>query len=124
MDGRMCGDGKEIRVGTDKKPDGAGTGHGAETVLDRKSKTKRPQLFRVILHNDDYTTMEFVVFVLQEVFLKSVPEATHLMLTVHHKGKGVAGTFSRDIAETKVKRVSNLAEENGMPLLCTAEPDD
>ena len=97
---------------------------GPETVLERKPKTKKPRLFRVILHNDDYTTMEFVIWILKSIFRKSESEATHLMLTIHHKGAGIAGLFTRDIAETKVAQVGDLAKEHGMPLLCTSEPDE
>ncbi len=99
-------------------------GGGTETVLDRKPKTKRPKMYRVLLHNDDYTTMEFVIWILQSVFHKSSGEATHLMLTIHHKGMGVAGVYQRDLAETKVKQVSDLAQEHGMPLMCSSEPDE
>ena len=97
---------------------------GRELVLDRKAKTKKPKMFRVVLHNDDYTTMEFVVWVLHQVFHLGDSEATHLMLTVHKKGKGIAGVYTRDIAETKSKNVQDLAKEHGMPLMCTTEPDE
>jgi len=100
-------------------PDG-----GRETVLERAPKTKKPKMYRVLLHNDDYTTMEFVVWVLQRVFRKTEAGATHLMLTIHHKGKGVAGVYTRDIAESKVAQVGDLAKEHGMPLMCTSEPDE
>jgi ATP-dependent Clp protease adaptor protein ClpS len=106
------------RPGVDT-PDG-----GRETVLERKPKTKKPRMHKVLLHNDDYTTMEFVVFILERIFHKSETEATHLMLTIHHKGLGVAGVFTRDIAETKVQQVLDLAQEHGMPLMCTSEPDE
>lgn len=97
---------------------------GRQVVLEREPKTKRPKLYRVLLHNDDYTTMEFVVWVLQYVFHKDEAAANHLMLAIHHKGKGVAGVFTRDIAESKATHVMELAEENGMPLQCTTEPDE
>ena len=97
---------------------------GRVLVLDRKAKTKKPKMFRVVLHNDDYTTMEFVVWVLHQVFHLGDSEATHLMLTVHKKGKGIAGVYTRDIAETKSKNVQDLAKEHGMPLMCTTEPDE
>jgi len=103
------------------KPDDPG--RGAERVLERPPETRRPPMYRCILHNDDYTTMEFVVWVLQVVFHKSESEATHLMLAIHHKGQGVAGVFTRDIAETKAAQAMSLAEENGMPLQCSVEPD-
>ncbi|MBK6768509.1 MAG: ATP-dependent Clp protease adaptor ClpS [Ardenticatenales bacterium] len=77
----------------------------------------------MILHNDDYTTMAFVIHVLQSHFGKTAAEATHVMLQVHHKGSGVAGIYPRDVAETKVEVVTEEARANGMPLLVEAEPD-
>ena len=108
----------------DNRPDREGIDGSRETVLDRKPTTKKPPMFRVLLHNDDYTTMEFVIFVLQNIFRKSETAATHLMLTIHHKGVGIAGVFTKDIAETKAQEVGSAAEEHGMPLLCTTEPDE
>lgn len=84
--------------------------------------TRRASRYRVILHNDDYTTMEFVVQVLVEFFGKTDTEATRVMLEVHHKGQGVAGTYIRDVAETKAEMVEAFARDNGHPLKCTAEP--
>jgi ATP-dependent Clp protease adaptor protein ClpS len=84
---------------------------------------KKPRLWKVLLHNDDFTTMEFVVHVLIEFFHKDETEATAIMLHVHTKGIGVAGVFTRDMAETKVEQVTGHAEEHGMPLLVTAEPE-
>ena len=92
-------------------------------LLPREPKAKNPRNYRVLLRNDDYTTMEFVVWVLQEVFHVTPAKATHLMLTIHRKGVGVAGVYSRDIAETKAAKVQELAAEHGMPLLCTTEPE-
>lgn len=111
-------------MGGERRPDTEGPGGGTETVLERKPKTKRPKMHRVLLHNDDFTTMEFVIWVLREVFHKSESQATHLMLTIHHKGLGVAGVFTLDLAETKVAQVTELAREHGMPLLTTTEPDE
>ena len=88
-----------------------------------KTEKKDPTLFKVILLNDDYTTMEFVVDALIRFFHKSQAEATHIMLTVHKKGNGVAGIYTRDVAETKVEEVMKHARESGMPLLVTAEPE-
>ncbi len=108
----------------ERSPDIEGPGGGNETVLERKAKTKKPKMYRVLLHNDDYTTMEFVIWVLQEVFHKTESQATHLMLTIHHKGLGVAGVYTRDLAESKVAQVTEFAREHGMPLLTTTEPDE
>ncbi len=88
-----------------------------------EEEVKEPPLFRVLLHNDDYTTMEFVVEVLMSVFRKSMEEATRIMLNVHRKGIGVCGVFTREIAETKVEMVIRMARENGHPLRCTMEKD-
>jgi len=92
-----------------------------ETV--EKPKVEKPRRYKVIFHNDDYTTMEFVILVLLRFFHKSEAEATHIMLTVHHKGSAVAGVYTRDIAETKVSQVTDYAREHGMPLLLTTEPE-
>ena len=86
-------------------------------------KTEEPPLFKVLLHNDDYTTMEFVVLVLMKFFHKTETEATHIMLSVHHKGHGVAGVYTKDVAETKVDQVHDYAKEHGMPLRLTVEPE-
>ncbi len=82
-----------------------------------------PRRYKVILHNDDYTTQEFVIHVLQRFFHKSETEARHIMLTVHHKGLAVAGVYTKDVAETKAQQVMDAARENGMPLLLTTEPE-
>lgn len=88
-----------------------------------EEKTKKPRLYKVLLHNDDYTTMEFVVEVLQKFFHKNHAEAMHLMLYVHHKGKAVVGVFTYDVAHTKSQQVVSFARQNGHPLMCTVEPD-
>ncbi len=94
---------------------------GTATVI--KQKTKLPKKYKVLLHNDDYTTMEFVIFVLQAVFHKSLPEAEKIMLDVHRRGAGVCGVYTHEIAESKSKKVERLAREQSHPLLCTIEPE-
>jgi len=82
---------------------------------------KEPRLYKVLLHNDDYTSMEFVVSILETVFNKSVPDATKIMLSVHNEGRGIAGVYTREISETKISTVHQLAEKNGFPLRCSME---
>ena len=86
-------------------------------------RLKPPQMYKVLLHNDDYTSMDFVVAILQTVFTHSEASATRIMLHIHHNGVGVAGVFSHEIAETKVRKVVALAKEAEYPLLCTMEPE-
>jgi ATP-dependent Clp protease adaptor protein ClpS len=94
-----------------------------EVEVEERKKTSTPKRFKVIFHNDDYTTMEYVIEVLRRFFHKNETEALHIMLTVHKKGKGVAGVYPRDVAETKVTEVMLDARERGHPLLVTAEPE-
>ena len=89
-----------------------------------KKRTKPPRMWRVLLHNDDYTTRDFVVEVLKNVFHKSQVEAETIMLNVHHKGVGVAGVYTRDIAQTKALTVEHLARNNGFPLRLSLEPEE
>ena len=83
-----------------------------------------PPMYRVILHNDDYTSMEFVVHILTTIFHKSEQESERIMLDVHKKGKGVCGIYTREIAQTKVEQVRVLAKQNKYPLLATYEIDE
>ncbi len=92
-------------------------------LTESKQKLKKPPLFKVILHNDDYTTMEFVVFVLKHIFNKSEEEANRVMMNVHQQGIGVAGVYTYEIAEAKVEKVTDLAQTREFPLLCTMEED-
>ena len=102
--------------------DGSDQDDGDLAVAPAKPKLKRPPLYRVILLNDDYTPMEFVVQVLEQFFGMNREEATQVMLAVHTKGKGVCGIYPQDIAETKASQVNESARENGHPLLCEVEP--
>lgn len=95
------------------------TGEGLLTR--EKEELKEPDEYRVILLNDDYTTMEFVVSVLMAVFHKALLDAQKIMLDVHKKGRGVVGTYTYDIATTKINQVHELARQNGFPLKCTME---
>ncbi|MCC7535851.1 MAG: ATP-dependent Clp protease adaptor ClpS [Deltaproteobacteria bacterium] len=101
---------------------------GGIVVTERESKTKkkleRPKLYKVLFHNDDYTTREFVVDVLMTIFRHNENDATAIMLHVHHNGVGVAGIYTHEIAETKVAETLHAAAEAEYPLLVTLEPAD
>lgn len=94
---------------------------GAAAVEDVDAETGEPEEYRVILLNDDFTTMEFVVSVLMTIFHKNLPEATKIMIDVHRKGRGIVGEYSYDIAATKIHQVHSLARQMGFPLKCTME---
>ena len=94
---------------------------GVVTETKKKEKLEKPKLYRVIFHNDNYTSMEFVVFLLTEIFKHSPASATRLMLTIHKAGAGVAGVYSYEVAETKVTKAMDLAREYGHPLQITME---
>jgi len=96
---------------------------GDDVELEDKPISATPRRYKVIFHNDDYTTMEFVIEVLKRFFHKTDTEAVHIMLTVHKSGAAVAGVYTRDVAETKSTQVMDYARENGMPLLLTTEPE-
>jgi ATP-dependent Clp protease adaptor protein ClpS len=110
-----------MTAGQDDKEDG---GQGQTSVITReKAKTKKPSMYKVLLLNDDYTPMEFVVHVLQTFFAKTVEDATRIMLHVHQKGVGVCGVYTFEVAETKVTQVMDFARKHGHPLQCTMEKD-
>ena len=94
---------------------------GTDVVSKDEIEVELPKLFRVILLNDDYTTMDFVVSILETTFKKSPPEAVQIMLNVHHKGQGVCGTYPKQIAEAKIGVVHDRARKEGFPLRCTME---
>ena len=96
---------------------------GGSVVLERRTaKVKPPQMYQVLMLNDDYTPMEFVVVVIQEFFGKDLESATQIMLKIHLDGKGVCGVYSKDIAATKVDQVLDAAHKAGHPLKCVSEP--
>ena len=98
---------------------------GNSVVLERRAqKTKPPQMYQVVMLNDDYTPMEFVVMVLQQFFSKDRETATQIMLKIHLDGKGVCGVFSKDVAASKVDQVMDAANQAGHPLQCVSEPID
>lgn len=90
-------------------------------LQEAKPRLKRPPLYKVILHNDEYTTMEFVVHVLESFFNMDREKATRITLEVHTRGKGICGIFTHEIAETKVELINSYSRENQHPLLCTME---
>ena len=96
---------------------------GGEILERTRQQTKKPEMFKVLLLNDDYTTMEFVIEVLETVFHKAPAEAYRIMMAVHTQGKGLCGLYPHEIAETKVESVIELARANGFPLLAAMEPE-
>ena len=104
----------------------SGQGSPSDSILTEsrnEQKLERPRMWRVLLHNDDYTTQEFVVWVLETVFRKPRAEAFTIMMNVHRSGLGVAGVYTHDVAETKLKTTQQMAEEQEFPLLVTMEPE-
>ncbi|MGF1509620.1 MAG: ATP-dependent Clp protease adaptor ClpS [Myxococcota bacterium] len=97
---------------------------GTETITDTREQTAKPPMYKVLFHNDDYTTMEFVVETLMVVFHHDESSATRIMMHIHTNGVGVAGVYTREVAETKVAQTIALARRNGYPLEVTIEPVD
>ena len=108
---------------SEKLPIGHTPDDGGLALEEAKPKIKKPPMYKVLLLNDDYTPMEFVVHILEAFFNMNREKATHVMLNVHTKGKGVCGVFTREIAETKVSQVNDYSRQNEHPLLCTMEVD-
>lgn len=108
----------KLQSKTDK---GSGSDSGTVVITRTQTKTKKPNLYRVLLLNDDYTPMEFVVHVLQRFFQKDMDQATRIMLHVHNHGVGECGVFTYEVAETKVSQVMDFARQNQHPLQCVME---
>ena len=100
---------------------GKGNGTDASILTKTRSKTQRPPMYKVMLLNDDYTPMDFVVTVLQHFFSMDLEKATQVMLNVHTRGRGVCGVFTREVAESKVAQINEFSRMNQHPLLCTME---
>lgn len=98
--------------------------HDGEVLTESETRLEKPKLFKVLLHNDDFTTMEFVVFILVHVFKRSEPEAFAIMLKVHNEGIGLAGVYPFEIANMKSEKAMNLARAHEYPLLCTVEEEE
>lgn len=101
----------------------SGTKHDQQESVTTKERMelREPSLYKALLHNDDYTSMEFVVAILENIFGKSTSVATKIMLDVHHAGVGIAGVYTREVCETKIETVHQLARKNGFPLRCSME---
>ncbi len=108
-----------IHTGNDPRED-----HGDLLLLEPKTRVKRPPMFRVIMLNDDYTPMEFVVEVLKTIFHQPHEEAVSVMLNIHHQGSGLCGIYTRDVAETKIDMATAFAREHEYPLQCRMECDE
>ncbi|WP_244627938.1 ATP-dependent Clp protease adapter ClpS [Lentilitoribacter sp. Alg239-R112] len=111
----------EVMMMADKEPKDGSPDNDFSTVTAEKPKVKKPNLYRVLLLNDDYTPMEFVIFVLENFFQKDRDAATRIMLHVHNHGAGECGVFTYEVAESKVTQVMDLAQENQHPLQCVME---
>ena len=109
----------------EKRPPLAATGPSEEsqsdTVVAEKKQLKRPELYKVLIHNDNYTTMDFVLLILKKYFAKSQEEATQIMINVHQQGIGICGVYTYEVAETKCQKVTLFSRQNGHPLKCTIE---
>jgi ATP-dependent Clp protease adaptor protein ClpS len=112
----------EVWMSSPRRDEQHETGVAVREAVDKK--LKRPRMYRVVLHNDDYTPMDFVVRLLETVFHRTESEATRIMLHVHNHGQGVAGIYTHEIAETKVAQVHLLARRNDHPLMASMEPED
>lgn len=115
MSGKTDGQNKDPEIG------GTSSGTDAETAV--RTQAKKPSLYKVLLLNDDYTPMDFVVRILETIFVKTRDEAIEIMLHVHHRGVGVCGVYTFEVAETKVAQVIDIARRHEHPLQCTMEKE-
>jgi len=106
----------------DESGTGGATGTGTQVLENVQSKTAKPKMYKVVFHNDDYTTMEFVVSILMSIFHHTEASAVKIMMHIHMHGRGVAGVFTFEVAETKADKVMRMAREHEYPLRCTVEP--
>ncbi|WP_310496295.1 ATP-dependent Clp protease adapter ClpS [Sandarakinorhabdus sp.] len=114
----------QIVFASDETPGGgSGPGTGVGIATKTQTRTKKPDMYKVLMMNDDYTPMEFVVLTLQRFFKMTIEEATSVMLHVHQRGVGVCGTFTYEVAETKVNQVIDFARQHQHPLQCTMEKE-
>lgn len=104
-------------------PDFPDSEHDSDVLTESETRLEKPKLYKVVLHNDDFTTMEFVVFILKTVFMRSDVEAFTIMLKVHNEGIGIAGVYSFEIANMKADKAMNLSKAHEYPLLCTVEEE-
>jgi ATP-dependent Clp protease adaptor protein ClpS len=111
-------------MATKHRPGASEGDSGVATETKKKEQLKKPPLFKVLFHNDNYTTMEFVVWILQSIFHKSEADSVTIMWNVHRKGVGVAGVYTHDVAQTKVDKVHRLARAYEYPLKLSMEPED
>jgi ATP-dependent Clp protease adaptor protein ClpS len=118
----IIGDGQAKQTMSDDDRSGTDDGNSG-VALQTRTRTRRPSMYKVLMLNDDYTPMEFVVHVLERFFAKSREEATQIMLHVHRRGVGLCGVFTYEVAETKVNQVTELARRNQHPLRCTLEKE-
>ena len=120
---RLCIDQRQARIRIDAMSESKAPARRSEgqLVVQEKARVKRPPMYAVVLLNDDYTPMEFVIWILQTLFYKPRDEATRVMLQVHNDGKGVAGVFTHDVARTKAVQVEQIARKHEHPLACLIE---
>ena len=104
-------------------PDFPDSEHDSDVLTESETKLEKPKMYKVVLHNDDFTTMEFVVFILKTVFTRSDAEAFTIMLKVHNEGVGIAGVYSFEVANMKAEKAMNLSKSHEYPLLCTVEEE-